>query len=134
MKKDLVVEKERASQLELEVTEKELENRRLELKRMLTSVDRNSMLFKEVSSRLEGLKSKEGDLRKDIGQLVQFIRSMSKSDEISELLKQNSDLVDDSFKERLEEQFPNLSKSEVQLVILIRLELSTKEIAQLKGL
>ena len=134
MKKDLVVEKERASQLELEVTEKELENRRLELKRMLTSVDRNSMLFKEVSSRLEGLKSKEGDLRKDIGQLVQFIRSMSKSDEISELLKQNSDLVDDSFKERLEEQFPNLSKSEVQLVILIRLELSTKEISQLKGL
>ncbi|MDG1333650.1 MAG: hypothetical protein P8P74_15040 [Crocinitomicaceae bacterium] len=133
LKKDLVLEKERANQLEMEIAEKELENRKLELKRMLGAVDRNSTLFQEVSSRLDKLRSKEGDLSEDISQLVQFIRSMSKADEISELLKRNSDLVDDRFKARFEAQFPNLSKSEVQLAMFIRLELSTKQIAQLKN-
>ncbi|MFT5777976.1 MAG: DNA-binding NarL/FixJ family response regulator [Crocinitomicaceae bacterium] len=129
----MLQEKERTSILQIEVSQKDLENRKLELSGMLQTADRNSSLFEEVNARLINLREQDGDVKEDITQLLQFMRAMSKTDELNTLIEQNSDIIDGKFKERVERQFPKLSKNDLQLMVLMKLGLSTKEIAQLKN-
>lgn len=133
LKRDLIVEKEKSTDLQIKFAQQEMENKRLELSKILTSIDKSSSLSGEVLSRLSSLKAKEGDVKDDISQLIQFIKSMSRADSINELVEKNSDVLGFGLKERIETKFPDLTASELQLIILIRIGLSTKEIAQLKN-
>ncbi len=134
MRHNLVAEQEKTAALKLEMAEKNLENKKLELVNMFNSADSSSALFEEIESRLKRLKNKKsGEISEDVNQLVQFVKSHSKSLEINSLIEKNSDLFSVKLKERIEEQYPDLTKSELQLIILIRLGLSTKEMAQLKN-
>ncbi|MCH2225067.1 MAG: LuxR C-terminal-related transcriptional regulator, partial [Crocinitomicaceae bacterium] len=69
----------------------------------------------------------------DLGALLQFIRSQNNLTNIEELLNRNVDVLGGDFKVRLTSKFPNLTTSELQLIIYLRLGLPTKEIAQIKN-
>lgn len=133
LKRDLVTEKEKSTDLQIKMAEQKMENKKLELSKILASIDKNSSLSEEVLSRLSVLKEKDGDVKDDISQLIQFINSMSRTNSINELVDKNSDILGFGLKERIEARYTNLTASELQLIILIRIGLSTKEIAQLKN-
>jgi DNA-binding NarL/FixJ family response regulator len=133
LKRDLVLEKEKSTDLSIKMAEQQIENKKLELSKILTNIDKSSSLSEEVLARLSILKQKDGDVKDDISQLIQFINSMSRTNSINELVEKNSDVLGFGLKERIEKRFPNLTPSELQLIILIRIGLSTKEVAQLKN-
>lgn len=133
LKKDLLQEKERTHALQIRMDEQQMENKKLELNGLLSSIDSNSSMTQEVITRLESIKSAKGDVKEDISLLLQFVRSQSRENDIDELLKRNVDVLGARMKERIIERFPNLTPSELQLVILIKLGLTTKEMAQLKN-
>lgn len=134
VKQELVEEQARMQALEKQMAEQEIENKRLELSGVLNSIDRNSTLTSEIVNRLEGIQKKVGnDAKDDLGALLQFIRSQNDLTNIDELLNRNVDVLGGNFKERLTSQFPSLTNSELQLIIYIKLGLSTKEIAQIKN-
>lgn len=133
LKKDLLQEKERTHALQIRMDEQMMENKKLELNGLLSSIDSNSSMTQEVITRLEMIKSTKGDMKEDISLLLQFVRSQSRENDIDELLKRNVDVLGARMKERIIERFPNLTPSELQLVILIKLGLTTKEMAQLKN-
>ncbi|MDX2362602.1 MAG: hypothetical protein QNK23_17470 [Crocinitomicaceae bacterium] len=133
LKSELIAEQEMSSELKIQMAEQELENKKLELGQILNSIDKNSSLFEEIVSRLTQLNDKEGDVKEDLSQLLHFIRQHSKSDEMQELIDSNSEVLGAGFKVKVEKQFPDLTGSELQMMIFIRLGLSTKEMAQLKN-
>ena len=133
LREDLLTEKENSAHLKIKMAQQEVENQKLELSQMLNAIDKNSSLFDGVLERLGNIRNKEGNVSEDISQLMQFIRSMSRSDEMNDLIEKNAELVGAGFKDKIETRYPNLTSSELQLVVLIKLGLSTKEMAQLKN-
>lgn len=133
LRSELLSEQERSSMLQIKMAEQEMENKRLELGQILNSIDKNSSLIEGIVQRLEFIKGKEGDVKEDLSQLLHFIRTLNKSDQMNELIEANADLLGSGFKEKMEKLYPDLTSSEIQLMILIRLGLSAKEMAQLKN-
>lgn len=127
-------EQKKTTELNFRMEQQEIERRRLELVQMLSNFDLNNSLYEELQAKIAQLKSKAGDeIKEDLNLLHQFIHSHNKSNLIDELMDKNPDLLAGDFKTRLEERFPQLSASELQLVLFIRLGLSSKEMAQLKN-
>ncbi|MCJ8291633.1 MAG: hypothetical protein HRT58_18275 [Crocinitomicaceae bacterium] len=133
LKADLLVEKKMSHDLEKQMVEKEQENRKLEMTQILNEIRDNSSLSEEVTNRLQQMKKKGGDVQSDISQLLEFIKTINRNEEFNKLIEEKSDILRSGFREKIDAEFSQLSKSETQLLILIRLGLSTKEIAQFKN-
>lgn len=133
LKEDLLAEKERATELQAEVYREELKNKKYELSQLLGEAELHSDLYDEIHGRLGKLRVNGGDEGGEIAQLLQFIKSIGKTDEINHLISNNPELIDVRFKERIEKQFPDLSASELQIVVFVKLRLSNKEMAQIKN-
>lgn len=134
LQEDLLLEKEKTAELNFKMEEQEIERRRLELVQILSNIDLNNSLNEELLFKIGVLKSKAGEeIREELNQLHQFVHSQSKSNSIHELIEKNPDLLTGDFKSRVEARFSDLSTSELQLVMFIRVGLSTKEMAQLKS-
>jgi len=130
---DLLNEKKMSHVLEKQMQEKDLENRKLEMTQILNEIRDNSSLSEEVTNRLQQMKKKGGDVQSDIAQLLEFIKTINRNEEFNKLIEEKSDLLHSGFRDKIGLTFSNLSKSETQLLILIRLGLRTKEIAQFKN-
>lgn len=133
LKKNLLIEQQKSNALKIQMAEKEMENKRLELSRLLNSIDRNSSLTAEIVARIETIAKKDETSQEDIKSLLHFVRSRNQEERIEEMLNENIDLLGERIKERVMKKYPNLTASELQLVILIKLGLSTKEMAALKN-
>ncbi|NRA11586.1 MAG: hypothetical protein HRT57_06505 [Crocinitomicaceae bacterium] len=133
LKSALLSEKKMSNDLEKQMTEKDLENRKLEMTQILNEIRDNSSLSEEVTDRLQQMKKKGGDVQGDISQLLQFIKTIHRNEEFNKLIEEKSNILRSGFREKISQSFGHLSKLEVQLLILIRLGLSAKEIAQFKN-
>lgn len=133
LKSDLLNERKMSHDLEKQMVEKDLENRKLEMTQILNEIRDNSSLSEEVTNRLQQMKKKGSDVQSDITQLLEFIKSVNRNEEFNMLIEEKSDILRSGFREKINTKFSQLSKSETQLLILIRLGLSTKEIAQFKN-
>jgi len=132
-KTQLLLEKKTSLNLEKRILKKDMDNRKLELIQFLNEIQNSSSLSDEVSNRLKQMKGKGAEVQEDISQLVQFINSRKRNDRLSQLIEEKSDIISLGFRERVKLNYNSLSKSEIQLLILIKLGLSTKEIAQFKN-
>ncbi|MCJ8288705.1 MAG: tetratricopeptide repeat protein [Crocinitomicaceae bacterium] len=130
---DLLVEKERTAELKVEIFNEELKNKKHELSQLLGTAELHSDLHNEIQNRLEKIRLAHSDENGEIAQLLQFVKSIGKTEEINKLIFNSPDLIDGKFKERIEKQFPELSRGEMQMVIFIKLRLSNKEMAQIKN-
>ena len=130
---DLLVEKERTAELKVEIFNEELKNKKYELSQLLGTAELHSDLHNEIQNRLEKIRLAHSDENGEIAQLLQFVKSIGKTEEINKLIFNSPDLIDGKFKERIEKQFPELSRGEMQMVIFIKLRLSNKEMAQIKN-
>ena len=133
LKSAYISEQENIATLKIEIKNEEMKSKRLELTQMLNSIDKHSSISSEVTQRLKTIKDKGGDVRDDLNQLLSFINSTNKANEMMVALEQNTDSAYFGFKDRIESDYPKLTESEIQLVLLIRLGLKSKEIAQIRN-
>jgi len=142
LKKERVMSNE--SQLNIERLKiKELEEQRLMQELELKNQDLTSFAFEisrkhefldEVKNQLTNIKQRIGDNADLINPLIQFIKNNSIIDDKFRFFQQNVDQVNFEFMQLLEHRFPELSKGDRQLCALLRLQLSTKEIAIIKNI
>ncbi|NLR92127.1 helix-turn-helix transcriptional regulator [Flammeovirga agarivorans] len=77
--------------------------------------------------------SKSKDLKKDLNSLINELKRQVKSQEKIELLQGKIESVNSQFSDRLEQLCPNLSKTEREICSYIKLNLSNKEISEIRN-
>ncbi len=125
---------------EAELRNKQLEGEKLQQELELKKRDLTDMVLfnrhrKEIT---EGLlaelqeAARADDTTARLKKLIQDLRSRSQAAESLDLVGDNIEQVNKAFFEKLAEQFPELSKGERNLCGLLRMNLSTKDIAQMR--
>ncbi len=136
------------SQLELDRSEKEvvrLQNEKLETEIAFKNkelanmtmhlIQRGEVLSKIKETILNVVKKHDfGDSTINFRQLVRLIRNAERTDEDWEQFSVHFNHVNEGFFTALKEQFPDLTPNELKLCAFLRMNLSSKEIAQLMNI
>lgn len=126
--------KVRQQELELQAVQQALENSRQEATSFAVFLQsRNEMLEKIREQIKEGYKMDLPTLIPHLKKVNAFINQCQSSDKNSTPLLTNIDEKNREFLQRLHERHPNLTQGERHLATLLRVNLSTKEIAMLTG-
>ena len=122
--------------LKAEQSEKELAHKKQEIVSMaMTLVQKNELVEKLKTELMTLSKSVSGNtsekVYQEISNLIEHLEK-SKADEKSwRLFEQQFESVHQNFIQVLTNRFPELTKTELRLCVLLKIQLSTKEIAQL---
>ena len=71
----------------------------------------------------------ESEVIAEVKKVQRSIRSIEKNEDNSHIFEEHFDLLNDDFIKRLKEKYPDLAYDELKMCALLKLELSTKEIA-----
>ncbi len=88
--------------------------------------------FKNLIEELESLSKNEKELKSALNLLLTKLKAQANVEEKLEILQKDLDRVNAEFYQRLTTQFPDLSKTERELCAYIKLNLSNKDIAELR--
>jgi DNA-binding CsgD family transcriptional regulator/tetratricopeptide (TPR) repeat protein len=139
----------RIMKYEQEITQRELENKKLEQEKLEQELrhkkgDLQGLgiylseikdLHDSIASRLKEVKSTDARLQKEaLKEILKELETKTNLEEKAALIQQNIEKVNTEFYNNLIRQFPNLTKSEVDLCGLLKLNLSNKEIGALKNI
>lgn len=128
----------RARELEAmqrELTEKKLEAKQQDLKHMTNEVLVRQQAREEMLRQLQYLQSLDGaTMVASLKSMILDLRARVRDGEKEELILSNVETVNTEFFNKLEADFPKLTKAEKELCGLLRLALSNKEIARIRGL
>ncbi len=122
--------------LKAEQTEKELAHKKQEIVAMAMTLVQKNELVEKLKSELATLsKASKGGASDEVGRKISALIEQldkSKADEKSwRLFEQQFESVHQNFIQTLIHRFPELTKTELRLCVLLKIQLSTKEIAQL---
>ena len=81
---------------------------------------------------LDNLQLNEKELKVSLNQLIKRLKAQVNVEEKLDILQRDIDRINAEFYERLLVRFPDLSKTERELCAYIKLNLSNKEIADLR--
>jgi DNA-binding CsgD family transcriptional regulator len=149
--KRLAFEIYKKSQLEIELVEAQLREERAKLQKSEKKRLETELLFKQKDltdfgleiarnraflTELDKMLADRNQTTSEVG--IQTIKSniksfLSNSDSLA-LLQKNVQAVNHEFTAKLKSQFPDLTKNEVRICLLLRLQLSSKEIAAIKNI
>ncbi len=133
LREDFIQESARTAELKREMEAKELENKKLELKQTLQSMNNNATLLEEIQGRLNTMRKQEDGIQDSITDLIQFLKSHAGAQVVNEVIEQNVETIGGDFRDRFFAEHGTFTASEVQLVLLLRIGLSTKEVALMKS-
>lgn len=133
LQEELMQESTRSAELKREMEVKELENKKLELKQTLQSMNNSATLLEEIQGRLYSMKKQDEGIQDSITDLIQFLKSHAGVQAVNEIIEQNVETIGGDFRDRFFEKHESFTASEVQLILLLRIGLSTKEIALMKS-
>lgn len=133
LREEFIQESAKSAELKREMEAKELENKKLELKQTLQSMNNNSTLLEEIQGRLNSMRNQEEGIQDSITDLIQFLKSHAGAQAVNELIEQNVETIGGDFRDRFFAKHESFTASEVQLVLLLRIGLSTKEVALMKS-
>lgn len=126
----------RNQKLEAEQMRHELEGKQKDLTNLALEIARKNEVFTETNEALTQLQ--KGDMppekKKEIRRLIQYNAQQLRINEDLEELQVNIEQVNADFFEKLSLIAPDLTPSEKQLSALIRLNLSTKDIASIRNI
>lgn len=130
---DLALEKRR---LESELLQEKLQNTEKEAARIVAENQYRLEQKKNVLQHLEALQrlNKDGRIAKELNALALSMNIQLSEDEQRLFFETNREQYNVSFEEKLIQQFPELTKGERELCKFIRMNKSTKEIMELKGM
>ncbi len=125
-----------AIQLENDLLNQKLEYRKREFNTMVLNITSQKEFLHELTQKVDAIrKAGESDTRQQlISELAMMLKQkMSFSDETEEFYSK-VEQVDRDFRQKLSSMYPDLTEQEKRLTILLRLNLSSKEIASMLGI
>ena len=124
---------EEITRLRNEKLQSEIEHKNRELGSAAMQIISKNEFIGHLKQSLNGLSKKSNNqaLQKDFGRIIQEIERNIASDNDWEQFEIHFDKVHGNFSERLKADFPDLTPQEMKLAAYLRMNLSTKEIAQL---
>jgi len=133
LKQNLLEEKQQTVLLNKKFTETQLKNKKLELIQLINETQKTSMILGEVGIRLNDMIKKKKNINDDIIKLQHFIKLNSRKDELKKVINEKAHELKPNFKYHLKRKYANLTENDVQLLVLILIGLTNKEIAQFKN-
>lgn len=136
---EIVRQEQQIESLEREKLEEELKHKSLEMANMMVNMtQKNEMLNdikREIAKVMGSIKGNEGrETRQQLGAITANIDASINSQEMIQRIEEQFDLLHNNFMKRLSEQYPSLSANERMMCAYLKMQLSTKEIAQLFNL
>lgn len=113
--------------LELELKNKDLLTFAINITKKLEFTD-------EIALRLQQLRRKQAIEKSDLIELLSYVKSFQAVDNRMSMFQNNVNEINSQFLRRLQEKYPELTQNEKELCLLIKLKLSSKEIATMKNI
>lgn len=123
---------EKARREEFLVNRLDLKDRDISELAMMLAHKQN--LAEMVLDKLKTLRRRSDLTGNALSELVLDLQLQMQNNEKTRTLQQNIDSINSEFFSRLEEKFPNLTRGDKELCGMIKINLSTKEIADLKNI
>ena len=122
-------------ELETKTLANQLQNQKIDLTNLALDISRKNEFSTELINRLESAKDKNSSQKdKELEEIVKFVNSQTQTNKEITFLQKNITQINQSFYQNLENQFSNLTVNDKYLSGLIRLNLSNKDIANIKGI
>lgn len=122
-------------ELEAQKLEKELKNKQGDLTNLALDIARKNEFSNQLAEELDSLqKEKTETIKLRLREIILFIANHLRISEDLALLQTNVEQINQAFYRSLDEQFGNLSSNDKYVLGLIRLNLSNKDIAAIKGI
>ena len=121
----------------MELAEVTLKNQRLEFRNLIQNKSSNTLLFTEIKNKLKTMLEKSSKSHnEEIRNLVQFINTQLKNEEQKTKIISLSEEKEDNLRFKIDfcRTHTNLTEAELQVVMLIRLGMSNKEIATFRNI
>ena len=116
-------------QLESEKLKEELTFKKKDLLNFSIEIDSKRKFISDILERLHAL-PKSSEIR----EIIVYIKSQLQIDESQKVLQENINTINNEFLTILQREFPNLTKNERQICTLLRIQLTSKEIAIVKNI
>ena len=125
----LKLKESEAERLTLEL---ELKNKDLQL--FAINMTKKFEFTDEMALRLQQLRRKHSIEKSDLTELVTYVKSFQAADHGMLGFQNNVNEINSQFLRRLQEKYPELTQNEKELCLLIKLKLSSKDIAVMKSI
>ena len=124
---------EEITHLKNEKLNAELNHKNTELTSVTMHLLTKNELINDIKSKLTGLNGQEdrSEIRKSLSKILKEIEASANMDKDWEQLEFHFDRVHRDFSKRIKQEFPQLTTQEMKLCTYLRLNFTTKEIAQL---
>jgi len=119
---------------EHEVLKSKLVNKNQDLTDFAIDITRKHDFIKSVLEKLSQLKTVNKQESVKLKEIIMYIKNELLIDKDLQVFQKNIDKINYEFMEKLTIEFPVLSENEKQLCALLRLQLSSKEIANIKNI
>lgn len=127
-------EKLKYKELEAERLTLELELKNKDLLTFAINITKKFEFTGEMALRLQQLRRKNVIEKGDLTELITYVKSFQAVDNGMMAFQNNVNEINGQFLHRLQEKFPDLTQNEKELCLLIKLNLSSKEIAAMKSI
>jgi len=129
----LAEEKAKTNEQGKRLVEIELENKKKDLADMAISLTQKQEWATELDQHLQIIESSKGSKRsREFMKLKDSVRSQIYVNKQTDLLRENIEALSAEYYEKLSEEFPSLTKTEIKLCSFIRLKLTIAQIAHLQ--
>lgn len=112
----------------------ELELKNKDLLTFAINITKKFEFTGEMALRLQQLRRKDTIEKSDVTELITYVKSFQAVDSGMMAFQNNVNEINSQFLRRLQERFPDLTQNEKELCLLIKLKLSSKEIAAMKNI
>ena len=122
-------------ELETKNLENQLHNQKIDLTNLALDISRKNEFSAQLIEQLEAIKGIDVTQKdKTLEDIIKFVNSQTQGSKEITFLQKNIAQINQSFYKNLENQFSNLTANDKYLSGLIRLNLSNKDIANIKGI
>jgi DNA-binding CsgD family transcriptional regulator len=127
-------EKLKLKESEAERLTLELELKNKDLLTFAINITKKFEFTGEMALRLQQLRRKQVIEKSDLTDLITYVKSFQAVDHGMMGFQNNVNEINDQFLRRLQEKYPELTQNEKELCLLIKLKLSSKDIAVMKNI
>jgi len=141
------------NKLELELVKRDIERNRLELIELERKVleerlhyksqdladfgiklSKNKDILESTLKRLVNIKDKDGVDLAGLEEIIQYIKSQIRIDKRIDFFNNKVNTINYEFLNQIKGDYPNLTENELYMISLLKLKLTTKEIASIKNI
>lgn len=127
-------EKLKVEQSERERLQMDLDFKNKDLLTYAVNITKKHEFASDLAIRLQALRKKEEVKKTDLNELINYVKSFQAVDGSLMNFQNNVNEINQQFLERLQKKYPTLTQNEVELCVLVKLRLSSKDIATMRNI